>query len=230
MKILGGSMDRDFSFDPGSDVMRKRAKEIGNKMKICFWIELFNIIGPLFAGLMAFGAVSSVLGGGSVTGAVGALSVVTIIGIAAIVLAVIYAIILLSLRKYDDGFMYAGLLYIATQVVPFIQDKTTGFIAFIFGLVSVVVSLGFVKFFIESLVTSVRLVNGVIASSLEAYMNWYIIFVIASIVCSFAAFIPIINLLAALASIVIAIGSVVIGIWRLVLLWQAAGALQRHGR
>lgn len=230
MKTLGGSMERDFSFDPGSDVMRSRAKEIGNKMKICFWIELFNIIGPLILAVMAISAIGSVMGGGNVTTAkVGVLSLATIIGIVAIVLAVIYAIVILSLKKYDDGFLYAGLLYIGTQVIPLIQNNTSGFVAVILGLLNLAVSLGFVKYFIDSLVTSTRLVNGVVASSLEAYLNWYIIFVIASIVCAFAAYIPIINLIAALASIVIAIGSIVIGIWRLRLIWQAASVLQRHG-
>ena len=225
-------MDRDFSFDPGSDVMRSRAKEIGNKMKICFWIEIIEIIAPILLIIVSTGRIFSAVMGGNFTQAENeVLSLNMIVGIAVVVLSIIYAIILISLEKYDNNFKYAGLLYIAVQVTSLVKTFTSGSIlAFAMGLVNIAVTLGFVKLFIDALATSTRLVNRVIATSLEAYVNWYMFFALASIICTFAAFIPIINLFAALASIVIFIGSIVIAIWRLVLLWQAASAMQRHGK
>ena len=217
-------MERDF--DVTSDIVRKRSREIGNNIMICFWIEILGIVIPFLTVLMTMVSLLS----WSATLMYSVASLIKVVGLLVIISSIVYAVLLLTLKKYDDAFLYAGVLYAASQIISFLQNYVPAGIGFLLSAANVVVTFLSVKYFIDALANSVRLVSPGIASSLEAYFYWYTIFMVASFVCVFAAFIPIINIFDAVVSVLIGIGSLIISIWRLVLVWQAATSLQRAGR
>ena len=101
-------------------------------------------------------------------------------------------------------------------------------LAVLISLASAVTEIFQMKFFVDSCESSLHGVDSSLVASWSSYWKIYLMILAAGIVSAFCIFIPGINLLAALVIIVVAVISIGINVWMLILIKQTSDALTRR--
>lgn len=217
------------------DVIKRRSNDIGNKLKLIFW---YAIIGLALAAVVvvagvaaAAAAYTAALGGTAGTAALGGtMGLLAIVSIAIFAIGIAYTVTLFGLAAYNDAFKTAAILYLIKTIVSVLKNfvPSSGFLGLVISLAELGLDLGFIVYFSNGMVESVRFVDGVLASQWESFKNVYLILSFIAIGSALLTIIPVIGLLGALASTLSGLGLIGLAIWELVLIWKSAVRLQNY--
>ena len=213
------------------DVIKRRSNDIGNKLKLIFWFAISELgleCLLLFSSVVAsMGLILSGGAGGAAAG--GTLVLVVVIGLAIVGISIAYAITLFGLAKYNDAFQTAAVMYLIRVILSLLQLFISGgFIGLIINIAEYALKIGFIVYFCNGMIESVRFVDGVLASQWASFKNVYLILCYISIGGALLTIIPVIGILGGIAALLAELGLFGVEIWELVLIWQAAGKLQNY--
>ena len=114
--------------------------------------------------------------------------------------------------------------FVNDQIVIFDQN----IVGSTFKLIGAILGLIYITNFTSAMSDSLWHINNALADNWMTFKKVFFGLLIASLACVVLAFIPIINILAAIALVIIAIGLIGVGIWQLVLLFMSAGAVRNY--
>ena len=157
--------------------------------------------------------------GGIIGALLEAYTLVQISSLAMLVAGIAYLVVVLKLREYNDLFRVAGLYYLSKTLIDFFNNNfnVEPFHNLLEILVAVLGVLYIVKF-CDGCVQLLKDQDKIITDSWLSFRYGYVCYSVASIVCSLLAYIPIIRVLVVIASIILAVFTIVFFVWQLRLL------------
>ena len=147
-----------------------------------------------------------------------------------VVNALIFGINIILMRDVDDRFQTAGIFYIIYYILSNAMDLIfdQNIVGSTFNIIGAILGLIYITNFTSAMSDSLWHINNALADNWMTFKKVFFGLLIASLACVVLAFIPIINILAAIALVIIAIGLIGVGIWQLVLLFMSAGAVRNY--
>ncbi|MBP5281660.1 MAG: hypothetical protein J6Z22_04085 [Lachnospiraceae bacterium] len=204
--------------------MLDRCKYLGKKMKQILIINLLMLIGQTAISGMAWLANQRMIPFTKIT--LGALVVCAVV---IIVCAIAYCVILVSMGAYYAAFGTSGILMIvATFLSVWEEFNDNAGLALLIALGTAVAEFFQMKLFVNGCEDSLTGIDSGLMASWSSYWRIYVSILVVGIVATFGIIIPIINILAAIAILVVALASLAISIWMLILINRTSNALTRR--
>ncbi len=147
-----------------------------------------------------------------------------------VVNALVFGINIILMRDADDRFQTAGIFYIIYYILSNAMDLIfdQNIVGSTFNIIGAILGLIYITNFTSAMSDSLWHINNALADNWMTFKKVFFGLLIATLACVVLAFIPIINILAAIALVIIAIGLIGVGIWQLVLLFMSAGAVRNY--
>lgn len=200
--------------------MKQNAGDIGNKLMVIFWVDLFSTI------LNVITNIAERLDSTKTN-----LNFLLGLEIVSIVLSIIYIVMLFLLKKYDKNFGTAAIICIANQLLGVLMLLFTDYaLLLVLSLIAIVLSYVAQYCVIQGLINSVGLVFVELASRLQSYWKGYMIVTLSLIPAFLLLCVPGIALIALIAIIGLAIALIVYAIWNLILVWECASSMQNYAK
>lgn len=221
----GNGLGTDYATDDEvTRFMKQNANELGNKLMVIFWIDIFSAISNLILNIA-----QRTNGYVSTSYPIGLLAVDVI----SIVLSIVYLVMLFSLTKFDDNYKTTAII----SIINVVLDIVVAVSLFVFAPLSVILSLIVVVLtyvqeycFIQALIGSVGIVFTDLANSLQTYWKGLIMIITALIVSLVFLCVPFLNLIVMVVDIGLGIALIAFEIWKLVLLWQCASSMRNYAK
>ena len=204
-----------------TDDLKRRCGSMAPVLKQLFIARIITIAAPIISIIFALASFSN--------GPASTMFIAMIIVLAA---NVFYIIVLFRLGKYHDDFKFAAIISILSPVFSTISrtlSNEPGLVVFI-SLLSAGLSLLLLWKFSNAMISSFERVDLALTSSWESYRTWTIGFSCASMACFLLAFVPGINILAAIGGLVCAIGLLVLMIWEIVLIYNSYQSMEAYSK
>ena len=204
--------------------MLDKCKFLGKKMKTIFIISLLMLITSTVITVTTWLAAQRLIWLTK-----GTLYFLILCAGAIIIFAIAYCVVLISMGAYYEAFTYSGILMIIASFLSVWEEfNESAELALLISLASSVAEIFQMKFFVSGCESSLYGVDNSLSASWSTYWKIYVTILVTGIVAAFCLFIPGINILAALAILVVALVSIGISIWMLILIKQTADALSRR--
>lgn len=196
-----------------------RCLDMGKKFRRLFLLVIATIIMTVITYVCVFYALSSEQ----------ALTSVSLIpGIVIIVLAVVYGATLISLGSYHDEFSSAGIFYILAQISSVLNSRAVGFFGLVTSLMYTFFGIMYVLKLAAGMEVSFEIVDVKMAGKWEVYKKIFLTVNLLSLVnalCIISSGYGSVNFYGGIA---LAMASVVVSIWQIVLLGQSARAMEHY--
>ena len=200
-------------------MMLQRSQSMGQKMRTIFVSSLIIIIAT---GAMTLVALSSYLTYSYNTSKL--LLELVVCAVAILVGTILYCVSLFSLGGYYDAFKTAGILMLVCTGLTLVKNLVPEGLASLVALVSAILKIFQMKYFVEGSETSLRGVDAKLSEKWDLYWRAYMITLIATIVCELGIYAPGLSSIAGVGEAICSIAALIIGIWMLVLINQTSQA------
>lgn len=198
--------------------------DIGNKLKITFWMVMIQILTStaltayLVMGLMGYRFDEDV-----------AINATLACSVISVVCAIVYSLALTTLKRYYDSFATAGLVYVLSYAIDAISDVVPldDYEAWI-SIAVAVLQVVHVKCLVGGVISSLRNVDRDLEINWISFRKAYTTVLYFTILCAILLFVPVINVFAALGSLIAAIAAIVLQIWMIILIWKTGSMLQTY--
>ena len=154
--------------------------------------------------------------------------IMIIIALAYVVIAVLYGLILIGIGKYHIDFKTAGIYYMISGVCEAINNSTTGVAAFAFSILGAVFSVLYVLKFATAMSNSFDNVASYMAVSWETFKRLFTYVYGGIVICTLLMFFPILNILAAIALLLLALAAIGMSIWQIVLVLRSSNVMKQY--
>ena len=204
--------------------MLDRCKYLGKKMKQILIINLLILIGQTLITAIEW------LAGRKLIPFTNLLFVIVIICSAVVIIcAIAYCVILVNMGAYYAAFGTSGILMIvATLLSVWEEFNESAVLALLIALGTAVAEFFQMKYFVDGCESSLYGIDSGLVASWSTYWKIYVTILVVGIVSTLCMIIPVINILALIALLVVALVSVAIAIWMLILINRTSDALTRR--
>ncbi|MBO4749631.1 MAG: hypothetical protein J5546_04885 [Lachnospiraceae bacterium] len=199
----------------------QRCRELGEKMHVVFVVNIVILILTVLLVATSASVIANPYGGS--LGLAAFLLLLSAIGI--IVCSIVYCVSVFQMGKYYDAFKTAGVLMLVAVILGALGNMTSGGLASLLSIASNIVKIFQLKYFIDGATDALIPTNTDVTSRWESLWKVYLITLVATLISSVGAYIPVINILAGIVAIICAIVSIIVGIWELILIKATSDAL-----
>lgn len=204
-----------------ADDLKRRCGSMAPVLKQLFIARIITIAAPIISIILAYASFSN-----------GPVRFVIIAMIIVLAANVFYIIVLFRLGKYHDDFKFAAIISILSPVLSSISKSLPnepGLVAFL-SILGAGLSLLLLWKFSNAMISTFERVDLALTSSWESYRTWMIGLSCGSIACFLLAFVPGINILAAIGAIVCGIGILALIIWEVVLINNSYQSMEAYSK
>ncbi len=187
---------------------------LGGKLKALFWCEIISMI------IYAILRVIEQLDARDVFG------VVLFLAGAVLICFLLTCIITITMGRAYESFLKAGVLFLIASVLDLVSNLgLLGRLGTYTTLITTILYIVEMYYFVDGMTSALAGIDAGLLHEWENYWKMFWILLVIAIVCTLLLFIPLINLLAAMAMIVLAFVYLGFAIWRYMLLWKSADIL-----
>ena len=205
-------------------------RDMGANLNLMFWIKIAGIIITIAAVVVSLSTLMKPLMNRAsdsevVTAANSVVSSVIITAALLTVIEVIYGILVMMMGKVSGDYTKAGIYYIIHAALYFLYNFTS---FSILQVASAVLEILFVLKFAYAMYETFYSVDSILAMTWEKYRSFYAYLLIAMAACYALAMLPFVGFVAIFVLPFVTIGSIVVKVWELILLYRSAVRLKTY--